>query len=67
MTSSMIDGTDAKGVRSERFDVVRCKPGRRVLRTRGGEEESTPVEDVGMGVGYLDLPLLYLVGENLDR
>ena len=66
--SSSIEGTDARGVRSESVDVVRCSPSRRVLRARGGDEERMPVEDVGTGVGYWNLPLPYLVGgENLDK
>lgn len=67
MTSSSIEGTDARGARSERLDAVLNSPARRVLNGRGGEEEKMPVEEVGTGVGYFDFPLPYLIGEYLGE
>ena len=47
----IIVGTVERGVRSEREDWVRCRPGLG-SGIRGGEEERIPVVDVGIGVGY---------------
>ena len=55
--SSSIEGTEAKGARSERVDAVLCRPGRRVLGNRGGEDEKMPVDEVGTGVGYFAFSL----------
>lgn len=63
--SSSIEGTDASGARCDRVDAVRSGPGQRVLDKRGGDDENIPVEEVGTGVGYFDLPLLYFWGESL--
>jgi hypothetical protein len=49
---SSIDGTVANGARSEKVEIVRCRPGRRVFGPRGGEEEGMRVDEVGTGVGY---------------
>ena len=49
---SSIEGTVASGARSENAESVRCKPGRRVLGSRGGEDVGIRVEEVGTGVGY---------------
>lgn len=45
-------GTVDNGARSETEDCVRCRPGLGNC-TCGGDEESIPVVDVGIGVGYL--------------
>ena len=52
LSSSVIDGTAARGARSETADCVRCIGGRRNECTGGGEEDIIPVEEVGTGVGY---------------
>lgn len=51
------DGTADRGARSEMVDKVRTGAGREDCR-RGGEEESIPVLEVGIGVGYLRKALL---------
>ena len=65
MTSSSIEGTEASGARSDKVEAVRCRPGRRVLHKRGGEDENMPVDEVGTGVGYFDFALPYFRGEYL--
>jgi len=50
------------GVRSEKVESVLERPRRRVQGNCGGDEEITPVEDVGIGVGYLCFSL-YFEGE----
>ena len=52
--SSSIDGTEERGVRSENAESVLANPARRVLGSWGGDDGIMPVEDVGIGVGYLD-------------
>ena len=49
-----MEGTAARGARSEKAETVRWRPwaGRRVLEgCGGGEELGTRVEEVGSGVG----------------
>lgn len=51
--SSSMDGNAARGARSEKPDSVLARPGRRVLGSGAGGDDIMPVDDVGMGVGYL--------------
>lgn len=51
--SSSIDGTAERGARSEKVERVLASPERRVVGNWGGDDGMMPVEDVGMGVGYL--------------
>lgn len=39
-------------------------PGRRVLRSCGGEDERMPVDEVGMGVGYFCCLRFHLGGDS---
>ena len=55
-------GTVESGARSENVESVLERPGRRARGNCGGDEEITPVEDVGIGVGYLCFSL-YFDGE----
>ena len=58
-SESSIEGTAARGARSENAEIVRWKPlaGRRVLGSCGGGEElGMRVDEVGSGVGKNCLP-----------
>lgn len=57
-----MEGTVESGVRSENVESVLESPRRRVRGNCGGDEEITPVEDVGIGVGYSCFSL-YFDGE----
>lgn len=50
--SSSMDGTAARGARSEKAESVLARPWRRVLGSGRGGDDAIPVDDVGMGVGY---------------
>jgi len=50
-SESSTEGTVDNGARSEKVEIVRAKPGRRVWVTLDGEEEGMRVEEVGTGVG----------------
>lgn len=55
--SNSIEGTAERGARSEYVERVLVSPERRVLGNWGGDDGMMPVDDVGMGVGYLLLSL----------
>ena len=58
-SESSMEGTAARGARSENAEIVRWSPwsGRRVFGScRGGEELGTRVDEVGSGVGKNCLP-----------
>lgn len=63
--SSSIVGTVLSGTRSDAVENVLFMPGRRDCVRCGGEDERTPVDEVGTGVGYFCLALRYLVGHVL--
>lgn len=47
-----MDGTATRGARSVIPDGVPPRVGRRVIDSDEGDDDTIPVDDVGMGVGY---------------
>lgn len=52
LTGMDTNGTAHRGLRSDRVDIVRERPGRAGRDERVGDEEARiPVDEVGIGVG----------------
>lgn len=64
LSSNWIVGTLERGTRSDSVETTLCRPGRVEVGCRGGDEESMPVEEVGIaGVGYLPFLSAALIEE----